>query len=76
MLVNKHAIFKYRALDKCFSNFVRRFYIADLIQVCNDVLYLHTGGEKHEVMRPSSEIASDIRTSEKSIQLLLSQLFD
>jgi len=25
-------------LDKCFSNFARRFYIEDLIQACNDAL--------------------------------------
>lgn len=31
---------------------------------------------KHESLRPSAEIASDIRSSEKSIQSLLSQLFD
>ena len=31
---------------------------------------------KHEALRPSAEIASDIRSSEKSIQSLLSQLFD
>ena len=30
---------------------------------------------KHEALRPSIEIASDIRSSEKSIQSLLSQLF-
>lgn len=30
---------------------------------------------KHEVLRPSEEIASDIRTSEKNIQSLFSQLF-
>ena len=30
---------------------------------------------KHEALRPSAEIASDIRSSEKSIQSLLSQLF-
>lgn len=30
---------------------------------------------KHEAMRPSEEIASDIRSSEKNIQSLISQLF-
>lgn len=30
---------------------------------------------KHEALRPSEEIASDIRSSEKHIQLLLTQLF-
>ena len=30
---------------------------------------------KHEALRPSEEIASDIRAGEKNIQSLLSQLF-
>ena len=46
MPVNKHALIRYRALDKCFSNFSRRYYIEDLIQACNEALYLHTGKEK------------------------------
>lgn len=47
MPVNKHALIRYRALDKCFSNYARRYYIEDLIQACNDALYLHTGNEKY-----------------------------
>lgn len=47
MPVNKHALIRYRTLDKCFSNFARRYYIEDLIQACNDALYLHTGNEKY-----------------------------
>lgn len=47
MPVNKHALIRYRALDKCFSNFARRFYIEDLIQACNDALYQHTGNDKY-----------------------------
>ena len=44
---NKHALIRYRALDKCFSNFARRYYIEDLIQACNDALYQHTGKDKY-----------------------------
>lgn len=47
MPVNKNALIRYRTLDKCFSNFVRRFYIEDLIQACNEALYLHTGDERY-----------------------------
>ena len=47
MPVNKHALIRYHALDKCFSNFARRFYIEDLIAVCNDALYNFTGSEKY-----------------------------
>ena len=47
MPVNKNALIRYRTLDKCFSNFARRFYIEDLIQACNEALYQHTGDERY-----------------------------
>lgn len=47
MATNKHAIIRYHALDKCFSNFARRFYIEDLILACNEALYNFTGSEKY-----------------------------
>lgn len=43
MATNKHAIIRYQALDKCFSNFGRRYYIDDLIDACNDAIYDFTG---------------------------------
>lgn len=43
MATNKHAIIRYQALDKCFSNFGRRFYIDDLIEACNKAIYDFTG---------------------------------
>ena len=45
--VNKHALIRYRTLDKCFSNFARRYYIEDLIQACSEALYQHTGNDKY-----------------------------
>lgn len=47
MPVNKHALIRYHALDKCFSNFARRFYIEDLIAACNEALYNFTGSDKY-----------------------------
>lgn len=38
MPTNKHAIIRYQALDKCFSNRYRKYYIDDLIKVCNKAL--------------------------------------
>jgi len=43
MATNKNATIRYNALDKCFSNFGRRFYIEDLIKACNDALYEFDG---------------------------------
>lgn len=47
MATNKHALIRYHALDKCFSNFARRFYIEDLILACNDALYDFTGDGRY-----------------------------
>ena len=43
MATNKHATIRYHALDKCFSNIGRRYFIDDLIEACNDALYDYTG---------------------------------
>jgi len=43
MATNKHAIIRYHALDMCFSNPGRRFFINDLIEACNEALYEYTG---------------------------------
>lgn len=46
MATNKHAVIRYQALDRCFSNFGRRFYIDNLIEACNDAIYDFTGKEE------------------------------
>jgi len=38
MATNKHATIRYHALDQCFSNSGRRFYIDDLNEACNSAL--------------------------------------
>ncbi len=43
MSTNKHAIIRYQALDRCFSNFSRRYYMEDLINECNRAIYEYTG---------------------------------
>lgn len=47
MATNKHAMIRYQALDKCFSNRGRKFFINDLIQACNIALYDFTGSERY-----------------------------
>lgn len=39
MPVNKNATIRYHALDQCFSNFGRMYYIDDLIEACNKALF-------------------------------------
>ena len=45
MSTNKHATVRYHALDRCFSNYNRKFYIEDLIAACNEALYDYAGLE-------------------------------
>ncbi len=43
MPTNKHAIIRYHALDQCFSNPGRKYFIEDLIEACNNAIYEFTG---------------------------------
>lgn len=43
MTTNKQATIRYHALDKCFSNPGRRYYIEDLVEACNSSIYDYTG---------------------------------
>ncbi len=45
MAQNKNAQIRYKALDKCFSNQFKRFYINDLIEYCSEVLTEHYATE-------------------------------
>lgn len=45
MATNKHATIRYHALDRCFSNFGRKFYIDDLVEACNEAIYDFSGSE-------------------------------
>ena len=46
MPVNKNALIRYHALDQCFSNFGRAYYMDDLIEACNNALYEFAGIEE------------------------------
>jgi predicted DNA-binding transcriptional regulator YafY len=43
MSTNKHAQIRYQALDRCFSNFGRRYFIDDLVEACNKALLEYKG---------------------------------
>lgn len=45
MATNKHAQIRYRALDNCFSNFGRKFFIDDLREACSKAIYDNKGIE-------------------------------
>ena len=43
MATNKHAIIRYRALDKCFGNPGRKYFAEDLLDACNKAIYEFNG---------------------------------
>lgn len=43
MATNKNAAIRYKALDKCFSNPYKKFFIDDLIEYCSETLTEHYG---------------------------------
>src|SRR5690606_15857388 len=45
MATNKHAVIRYEALDRCFSNKGRKFFIDDLIRYVSEALTDYTGKE-------------------------------
>ncbi len=54
MATNRHAIIRYNALDKCFSNFGRKYYIEDLLNIVNNALFdfdINSGGIKIRQLR-------------------------
>lgn len=67
MPVNHHADIRYRALDKCFSNHYRKFYIEDLIVACNQALYNYTGDEKFNIDK--IDVINDTNTGVKLRQI-------
>ena len=38
MPISKNAIIRYQALDKCFRNPGRRYFMDDLVEACNEAL--------------------------------------
>lgn len=63
MATNKHATIRYQALDKCFRNPGRRYYIEDLIEACNNALFKYTGSDSGVKRR---QIFEDIKFMESS----------
>lgn len=58
MATNKHATIRYNALDKCFSNFGRKYFMEDLLEACNEAISEFTGSSEGVKRR---QIYDDIR---------------
>lgn len=75
MSTNKHAAIRYKALDRCFSNRGRRYYIGDLVEACNEAIYEYTGVAEGVKKR---QVQEDIRflESEQGGAILLERCRD
>ena len=61
MPTNKHAFIRYQALNKCFRNIGKRYFIENLVEACNEAIYNYTG-EQYGVKK--RQVYSDIKFME------------
>ena len=45
MATNKHAVIRYQALDKCFRNVSKKYFIEDLMKACSAAIYEYSGSD-------------------------------
>ncbi len=60
MATHKNAQIRYQALDRCLSNWGRKFYIEDLVEECNKTLYLAGATKKDEGVK-KRQIQEDMK---------------
>ena len=61
MPTNKNAQIRYQALDKCLGNWARRYYIEDLIEACNEALYIYNGDSGKELGVKKRQVQEDLK---------------
>ncbi len=61
MATNKHAIIRFQALDKCFRNTGKKYFMEDLIEACNQAIYDFSGSDDGVKKR---QIYDDLRFME------------
>lgn len=64
MATVKHAIVRYIALDKCFSNPYKRFSFDDLIEVCNEAICMEYGDDSGISVRTLREDIKFMRSED------------
>ena len=72
MPTNKNAQLRYQIIDKCLSNWSRRYYIEDLVDACNEALYLYNGETKDGCGVKKRQVQEDLKfiESEEGYRLL------
>lgn len=64
MATNKNALIRYRTIDKCLQNNLRKWTLEDLIEACSDALYEYEG--KHtKVSKRTTQLDIQIMRNDK-----------
>ncbi|MBP8934437.1 MAG: WYL domain-containing protein, partial [Prevotella sp.] len=78
MATNKNAQIRYQALDRCLSNWSRRYYIDDLVDACNEALYNYNGeGNKGDGVK-KRQVQEDLKLmeSEEGYRMMIDAIRD
>ncbi|MFZ1702799.1 MAG: WYL domain-containing protein [Saprospiraceae bacterium] len=75
MAVSKYPLIRYKVLDRCFRATYKRYYIDDLVDKCNEVLYEMTGEEESVKLRQIRDDIAFMRSPE-GWSIELAELFD
>lgn len=75
MPTNKNAQLRYQVLDRCLSNWSRRYYIEDLVEACNEALYQYNGETKDGGGVKKRQVQEDLKfiESEEGYGMLIEQ---
>lgn len=75
MPISKYPLIRYKVLDRCFRTTYKRYFIEDLIDECNAVLYEMTGEEESVKLRQVREDIAFMRSPE-GWNIELADIFD
>lgn len=78
MPTNKNAQIRYQALDKCLGNWGRRYYIEDLVEACNEALYIYNGNSTKGDGVKKRQVQEDLKfmESEEGYRMLIDAIQD
>lgn len=64
MATNKHALIRYKTIDKCLQNRTKRWTLQDLIDACSDALYEYEGKDSY-VSKRTTQLDIQVMRSDK-----------
>ena len=78
MPTNKNAAIRYQALDRCLSDWSRRFYIEDLVGACNEALDLYNGETNKDYHIKKRQVQEDMKflESEEGYRMIIDPIRD